>query len=216
MLRAAAALFVLAIAALVYVVVADVPSTPHAMLDSAARPMPDARRQPRRVDLASTGRADSAPVTRAVDAATLDATPATLELFPVRVSCIPAVTIYWRGRRVGLSPLSMQLPPGRHPLVLRNRELGLETTRDVVVARGRRTAVSLQLGKGKLDIRVRPWAEVVIDGARRGTTPLPPIELWEGRYNIRLLNPKLQQEHRARVVIRAGQTERLVHRFEGS
>jgi serine/threonine-protein kinase len=47
-------------------------------------------------------------------------------------------------------------------------------------------------GKGVVDLRVHPWADVEIDGRRLGTTPLEPIELSAGRHQLRLVNGELQ------------------------
>jgi hypothetical protein len=135
------------------------------------------------------------------------------ELVPVSIACTPRVTVYWRGDSLGSVPLLARLPPGRHVLVLQSREPLVQTTRELTVTRGGRTSARFELGRGKLDLRVRPWAEVEIDGVRAGTTPMSPLELWEGRHDVRLFNPKLNVERRVRVVVRRGRTTRLVRRF---
>ncbi|MCB9557294.1 MAG: serine/threonine protein kinase [Deltaproteobacteria bacterium] len=42
---------------------------------------------------------------------------------------------------------------------------------------------------GQLNVLVRPWAHVEINGVQRETTPHPPIPLAPGRYRVRLTNP---------------------------
>ncbi|WNG13529.1 protein kinase [Cystobacter fuscus] len=42
--------------------------------------------------------------------------------------------------------------------------------------------------KGKLELRIRPYAIVYVDGRKVGETPLEPLELPAGRHSVRLLN----------------------------
>jgi len=58
---------------------------------------------------------------------------------------------------------------------------------------------------GVLEVRVRPWAEVVLDGKSLGTTPLKPVSLPAGAYEVELLHPKYKRL-RKRVTIEAGAT----------
>ena len=46
-------------------------------------------------------------------------------------------------------------------------------------------------GTGELVLRIRPYADVHIDGRRRGLTPMPPIKLPAGRHRVRLVNDSL-------------------------
>ena len=75
-----------------------------------------------------------------------------------------------------------------------------------------RRAVALRLGRGRLVVRVRPWAKVAVDGKDVGVTPIPALSLWEGRHSVRLTNPK----HGSRtldVKIKPGKTTRLLRRI---
>jgi TonB family protein len=47
---------------------------------------------------------------------------------------------------------------------------------------------------GRLLIGPEPWAEVFIDGASYGQTPMPPIDLEEGAYTVRLTNPEFEDQ----------------------
>jgi serine/threonine-protein kinase len=44
---------------------------------------------------------------------------------------------------------------------------------------------------GKIDVRVKPWAEVYLGGRMLGVTPMPPVELPAGPQTLTLVNPKL-------------------------
>jgi serine/threonine-protein kinase len=62
---------------------------------------------------------------------------------------------------------------------------------------------------GLLQVAVRPWGEVSIDGTVVGTTPLDRLPLTAGPHTVRVRHPAYEVVER-RVVIRPGQTERLV------
>jgi serine/threonine protein kinase len=67
-------------------------------------------------------------------------------------------------------------------------------------------------GTGLLQIGVRPWAQVSVDGREVGTTPLDKIPLPAGRHVVRLRHPAYQAMERE-VVITEGETTRLVFDF---
>jgi serine/threonine-protein kinase len=62
--------------------------------------------------------------------------------------------------------------------------------------------LALLPARGRLQLRVLPWAEVRIDGEAMGTTPMRPIELDAGEYTVVLTHPEYKplQKH---VVIQA-------------
>jgi serine/threonine-protein kinase len=61
---------------------------------------------------------------------------------------------------------------------------------------------------GRLQIGVRPWASVSIDGRAMGETPLPPMALAPGVYTARLEHPGYRPYVR-KVTVRSGETVRL-------
>ncbi len=64
-------------------------------------------------------------------------------------------------------------------------------------------------GKGFIDINVRPWARVKIDGIDRGTTPITRLPLRAGNHRVVLTNKALNYNKSFRVRVRSGQTEVL-------
>jgi hypothetical protein len=65
-----------------------------------------------------------------------------------------------------------------------------------------------------LKLAVSPWAEVWVDGARRGVTPpMMAITLSPGSHRIELRNPAAAPVVRT-VEVRAGQSVELMHRFD--
>jgi serine/threonine-protein kinase len=68
------------------------------------------------------------------------------------------------------------------------------------------------MGTGMLQIGVRPWAEVTVDGRNLGTTPLDRIPLGAGRHVVRLHHPAYQAVEKEVVVV-SGETARLLFDF---
>jgi hypothetical protein len=61
---------------------------------------------------------------------------------------------------------------------------------------------------GQLQLAVKPWAEVSVDEAPVGTTPVKPIELAPGTHLVRLVHPGFRPLIR-KVVIEPGETTKL-------
>jgi serine/threonine protein kinase len=59
---------------------------------------------------------------------------------------------------------------------------------------------------GFLLVVVRPWADVIVDGAPRGQTPLPRFSVAAGSHTVRLNNPSYETFEK-RVFVRPGATE---------
>jgi len=60
-----------------------------------------------------------------------------------------------------------------------------------------------------LQIVVRPWAEVSVDGRLLGTTPMDRVPLSAGKHSLILKHPAFEALARS-VTIRSGETTRLV------
>ncbi|ATB27776.1 serine/threonine protein kinase [Melittangium boletus] len=59
--------------------------------------------------------------------------------------------------------------------------------------------------KGKLTIRVRPYATVFLDGTALGQTPLAPVTLSAGTHTLRLINRDLDKDVTRTVEVKPGQ-----------
>jgi eukaryotic-like serine/threonine-protein kinase len=57
-----------------------------------------------------------------------------------------------------------------------------------------------------VELRIRPYAEVWIDGKKQGETPLPPIRLTEGKHLIRLRNEELKKDLQLPFIVGPGKT----------
>jgi eukaryotic-like serine/threonine-protein kinase len=71
-----------------------------------------------------------------------------------------------------------------------------------------RAAPQAARAPASLQIRVRPWAEVSVDGEVVGTTPFAPLILSPGPHDIAFAHPDFK-EVRRKVTLKAGQTHRI-------
>jgi hypothetical protein len=117
---------------------------------------------------------------------------------------LPAVA-FLDGRRLGTLPLSRaKVPAGKHHL--RVTATGLDALHEerLVLTGGAALTREVRFAKGKLNIDAEPWADVWVDGARMGQTPLAGREVWEGTHAVRLAGPAGSKTLSVRV--RAGRT----------
>jgi serine/threonine-protein kinase len=119
------------------------------------------------------------------------------------------------GRRVGTVPLSkLALAVGTRRLQVRSAGLGYTIQRAITIERGGHLELRLTPKRGQLRVLVRPWAVVTLDGKKLGTTPLPPIPVYEGPHTLDLENSTLKVQKRIRITIRAGKEETVKARLE--
>ncbi|MGQ9735859.1 MAG: PEGA domain-containing protein [Thermaceae bacterium] len=112
---------------------------------------------------------------------------------------------------VGVTPLALEVGPGRHEVEV--RLAGYQTFKTTVNPRpGERVRLFAQLSPearmGTLDVSSTPrGAEVYVDGNLRGRTPLT-LSLPEGRYTVELRLSQYEP-YRATVRVERGKTTRL-------
>jgi serine/threonine-protein kinase len=68
---------------------------------------------------------------------------------------------------------------------------------------------------GHLQVVVRPWGEVTVDGRVVGQTPLDRIALPPGVHRVRVRHPSFEVWERE-VAIRSGETEKVVVDFNAA
>lgn len=125
----------------------------------------------------------------------------------VDLETVPPVNVWLGDRLMGRSPLRRaELPPGTHQLRLENRALGILSVLSVKVAPGATASRRVTFRKGELHVAVDPWADVYVDGVKRGQTPIV-LSLYEGEHLVRLHNP--WGEKRRWVKISPGQVAAL-------
>lgn len=101
----------------------------------------------------------------------------------------------------------LTLAVGAHTLTLRNDRLGFRTTRQVAVAAGKSTTVSVSVPNGTVAVNALPWAEVWVDGRRVGQTPVD-LTIAIGNHEIVLRHPELG-DHRQQVTISLNRVTRV-------
>ncbi len=124
----------------------------------------------------------------------------------LELNATPPVNVAVKGKAVGRTPLKLALPAGRYPVRLTDPN-GLDKSLTVVIRAGATTTNNVTFAKGKLDLRVSPWAHVKLDGKPLGTTPVPVQELYEGVHKLELNNPELGKTKKLEVRIAGGETK---------
>jgi len=76
------------------------------------------------------------------------------------------------------------LTPGTHALLFENRDLGYRETRQVEIAPGATTAVSIAPPPSKLTVTATLAADVIIDGERAGSAPVVDYDVPLGTREI--------------------------------
>ena len=102
----------------------------------------------------------------------------------------------------------LMLPVGAHRLEFVNSGLEFTAARTVQIAAGRTANVSLVLPSGKLSVNAVPWAEVSLDGASLGTTPLGDVSVPIGAHELVFRHPQLG-ERRQTVTVKAQTPTRI-------
>ena len=80
---------------------------------------------------------------------------------------------------------------GRHDLSLVNEALGYRTTRSVTVSPGKVSAIRIDFPNGSMALNAQPWAEVWVDGERKGETPIGNVSVPIGVHEIVFRHPEL-------------------------
>jgi hypothetical protein len=115
------------------------------------------------------------------------------------------------GQSIGTSEQSrLMMPPGRHKVTLSNKELAFSQTQDVDIEPGGVRSVTIN-PKGTVSINAVPWAEVTLDGAKLGDTPLAGIQIPLGTREFVFSHPQFG-EKRVTATVRATPTT-IAHDF---
>ncbi len=126
----------------------------------------------------------------------------------------PKSDVYLGDRRLGSTPLrQVELPAGSTLVQVRNTKLGLSKTLRLDIAPGETLRRKVVFRKGQVAFDVRPWADVYLGKRKLGTTPMPPVSLYEGTYAFRLVNSELGAERTVQVVVKGGKTRKVLEKL---
>jgi len=92
---------------------------------------------------------------------------------------------------VGSSTTSrVMLAAGRHDVVLANRSIGYRETKKIEVTAGRTTTLRVDPPQVSVSVNARPWAEILVDGASVGQTPIANLLVAVGSHDVVFRNPQ--------------------------
>ena len=124
-----------------------------------------------------------------------------------RVDSHPRGLVRVNGKLVGLSPVKVQNQPvGTVWIEVSNPEKAFVKQQSFELASGDNGTKVVMVAKGTVEFNIRPSATVLLDGKRLGDTPLPPVQAYEGRHSIRLVNRESNREVSLDFVVKPGRT----------
>jgi hypothetical protein len=106
---------------------------------------------------------------------------------------------------VGVSSTSrIMLTAGRHQVTFSNPGLEYAQTAAVTITPGRRTTFVIDPPKVNLNVNARPWADVAIDDAEVGQTPIANLPVALGSHQVVFRHPQLGERRQTVVVTARG------------
>jgi len=142
---------------------------------------------------------------KAVASAASPGAPADPKLASLVVESVPVGTVRVNGRVYGKSPATVHnLPPGDVKIEVFDPQGPFSRAETGSLTPGQTLTRKVVVGKGKVEFRVRPWATVFLDGKPLGQTPFDPVEAWEGKHSVKLVNKDLKKEVTVELTVVAG------------
>jgi serine/threonine-protein kinase len=127
----------------------------------------------------------------------------------ISVTTEPPADIFLGKKKLGRGSIERaKVPAGKHKLKVVLRK-GTQRTMAVNIKRGGHVEKSVAFGSGTLRIVVLPWANVWVDGKKKGQTPMPSMELMEGFHQVRLVNDQIGKDQTKKVKIQPGKESLL-------
>jgi hypothetical protein len=98
----------------------------------------------------------------------------------------------------------IMLAAGRHDIILSNRSLGYQEARKIEVTAGKTMAIRVDPPKVSVSVNARPWAEIVLDGASMGQTPIANMLVTVGPHELVFRHPQFAERKQTIVVTAKG------------
>jgi hypothetical protein len=99
----------------------------------------------------------------------------------------PPVAVYLGERRLGRTPLEVDLEDGTHTLRFVDRRRFLDYERRFTVRAGRKRTWSHVFGMSVLEIEAPAGAKVYLDKRKVGIAPVKPLDVVEGKHRLRVI-----------------------------
>jgi hypothetical protein len=110
----------------------------------------------------------------------------------VSVEAPAEVQVFEEARLLGTSKSDrIMMLAGRHDLSVANEALGYRATRSVTVAPGKVSTIRLEWPKGSMALNAQPWADVWVDGEKKGETPIGNLSVPIGAHEVIFRHPEL-------------------------
>ncbi len=104
----------------------------------------------------------------------------------VKIRTDPRVTVLVGDQDHGSTPVTLELPEGRHRVRLVNRRAGIQTFRTAQVRSGQTIRWDIAFGKCRLRVEAPAGAEIKLNGKALGTAPIDEMMVYEGSYLLRV------------------------------
>jgi hypothetical protein len=98
----------------------------------------------------------------------------------------------------------IMLAAGRHDITLLNRSLGYQEARKVDVTAGKTMSIKVDPPKVNISVNARPWADVSLDGASLGQTPISNLQVAVGTHEMVFRHPQLGERRQSVIVTAKG------------
>ena len=121
-------------------------------------------------------------------------------------STVPGTVRVVNGKTFGRTTVSVKdFPPGKVTVEVFDKQQGFSKRQTFELKPGDNGVLRFEIGKGRLEFLVQPYATVILDGKELGITPIPAVEVYEGRHSIELsLDEKLGKKVKEEYVVKAG------------
>lgn len=131
--------------------------------------------------------------------------PPRLPQVVIAITTDPTAEVLHNQRPLGRTPLEARIPKASTVLTLRNKALGLWTTREIH-PHGSRISAHFVFRKGTIGFRTTGPCLVEVDNVKLGQTPRTPVEVYEGFHRVYLKDLRSGRQHRTRVMVLPGKT----------
>jgi hypothetical protein len=119
------------------------------------------------------------------------------------------VQILEQGEVIGTNDMArITLRAGPHEIVMLNRALGYQESRNIVVSQDTATSLQVIPPDAAVSVNARPWADLIIDGRNVGQTPIANLPVSIGVHEIVFRHPQLG-ERRQRLTVTAQGPNRI-------
>jgi eukaryotic-like serine/threonine-protein kinase len=125
------------------------------------------------------------------------------------VECSPWAYIFVDGDSIDMTPLQhpINLKPGKHKLKLVYKGFPAYE-KNLYISSGKTDSIKINFMElvGYLNCNVDPWGKIYLDGNYEGTTPLKPIALLPGTYDLKIVSDSIYKIINKKIVIKSKQS----------